>query len=74
MANGFVCIHCGWQENIHKLGGFGLTAEERARMNVLRPGYTETQMQCAQSYEPSPEELAAEEQERNSGGLHEGQH
>lgn len=74
MANGFVCAQCGWQESIHIHGGWALTEDERETMFILKVGYRLTQIQCAQSYEPSAAELAEEARQAGLGGAHEGCH
>jgi hypothetical protein len=74
MAHGFVCVNCGWQESAHIHGGFAMTVEQREEMRVLKPGFPLTQIECAQSYEPSDKELAHIRKLREQGGSHEGQH
>ncbi len=70
MANMYVCAHCGWEESVHLFGGRGFSEERRADMNVLRPGYIETQMQCGAQYEPPSQEVLAQEAERRSDGAY----
>lgn len=75
MANSYVCVQCGWQESVHIEGGFALSEEERAAMFLPKDGYELTQIQCAQSYEPSQEELEYDAAQRVlNEGQHEGQH
>jgi hypothetical protein len=74
MAHGFVCVQSGWQESTHIHGGFALSDAERAEMSILKPGRSLTHLQCAQSYEPSAEELEYIKAKEAEGGPHEGQH
>ena len=72
MANGFVCVRCGWQESVHIHGGRALTDEERKALFVPREGFVVSFLDCG-GYASSQEELEAEAEEK-SGGPHEGCH
>jgi hypothetical protein len=74
MAQGYICINCGWQETIHICGGAALSESDREEMSVRKDGFPLTQMECLGSYEPSEDELAHAHALEEQCGSHEGQH
>lgn len=62
MANGYVCVRCGWQETPHIQGEWTLDEVEKSDLERPQSGFSYSFFQCQKKggYKPSAQERATE--------------